>query len=71
MLCRKIPFFNSLAVQIEIIRDETEYAVLKDIRAASVDLESGFSVVQITVLGVSSDVMKAVVVQLQFEVAQV
>lgn len=53
MLCRKIPFFNSLAVQIEIIRDETEYAVLKDIRAASVDLESGFSVVQITVLGVS------------------
>ncbi|KAF4797986.1 hypothetical protein TURU_066110 [Turdus rufiventris] len=36
---------------IEIIRDETEYAVLKDIRAASVDLESGFSVVQITVLG--------------------
>lgn len=71
MLCRKIPFFNSLAVQIEIIRDETEYAVLKDIRAASVDLESGFSVVQITVLGVSSDVVKAVVVQLQFEVAQV
>lgn len=47
LVCPESAFHN------QIFRDEKEYAILKDIRAASVDLDSVFLVEQITILGVS------------------